>query len=326
MQLFPGQISYIAVLLIALIDAVWISLAPVSLPLHQLAEPAINMVVLAALVFVIGRISFPEPRYEAVAHKLGYLFQGMLFLQISWIAIRLLNHVSMTTAYPYADDLLIAWDRYVPISWEWYFGLVQENRFLRITLDVFYTSLTPLSFVSFLILYFYAGLERTRYFLETFLVTAIICTAAGMFFPAKAAVAMAFGDVTSIAGFNSVPGVYHLDHMAQLRSGLPAVLDLDDLPGLVTFPSFHTAAGILLMGAFWRTGLFPFMAAYSVVMIAGTPVFGGHYFIDLIAGTAVALAVLYVFARLPRYAGLFGNSAETPPRAARKPRHSSATG
>jgi membrane-associated phospholipid phosphatase len=74
----------------------------------------------------------------------------------------------------------------------------------------------------------------------------------------------------------------------------------------VTFPSFHTAAGIILVISFWRTALFPIIVLYSAIMIASTPVLGGHYFVDLIAGAAVAGAVAFALGLLPSYRGLFG--------------------
>ena len=40
-------------------------------------------------------------------------------------------------------------------------------------------------------------------------------------------------------------------------------------------------------------------------MIAATPVFGGHYFVDLVAGAALAAAVVATFAALPAHRGLF---------------------
>jgi membrane-associated phospholipid phosphatase len=35
--------------------------------------------------------------------------------------------------------------------------------------------------------------------------------------------------------------------------------------------------------------------AYSIVMIASTPVFGGHYFVDLIAGIALAIVMIMLW-------------------------------
>ena len=56
-----------------------------------------------------------------------------------------------------------------------------------------------------------------------------------------------------VEGRNGVPpnyidprdGAYHLEHLERLRSDPMPVLSLSDLPGLVTFPSFHTAMGVI---------------------------------------------------------------------------------
>jgi hypothetical protein len=51
-----------------------------------------------------------------------------------------------------------------------------------------------------------------------------------MFFPAKAAVAMYFGDAATLANLSSLPGVYHVEPLERLRSGVPFSLDLAHLP------------------------------------------------------------------------------------------------
>lgn len=150
------------------------------------------------------------------------------------------------------------------------------------------------------------------YFLEAFLTVATLCTAVGLFLPAKAAVAVNFPGVEVFANFSSPPGLYHLSHLERLRAGGLHMLELGNLPGLVTFPSLHTAAGIILAVSFWRTGLFAVAAAYCAIMILSTPIFGGHYFVDLFAGAALAAVVLRLLAASPRYAGLFRGASRQP--------------
>ncbi|HTV72074.1 MAG TPA: phosphatase PAP2 family protein [Rhizobiaceae bacterium] len=89
------------------------------------------------------------------------------------------------------------------------------------------------------------------------------------------------------------------------------------MPGLVTFPSFHTAAGIVVAWCLRRTLFYWPGVVYSVAMIASTPVFGGHYFIDVIAGAFVAFAVLAMVARFPRYSQLHAIPELPIPQAAR---------
>lgn len=312
MQLFPSRISYLLIFIVTAINLIWLGNATITLPLEQFFRPALVLATLAALVVTLDRMTYSSGRIALICSKFSYLFQGMIFLQISWISVRLFNHISMTSAFPYTDETLLKWDSLIGLSWERYFHAVQSNSLINTIMGYSYISLTFFSFLGFLILSLQGDLRRTRFFLETFLFTAVICTAIGMLFPAKAAVAMYYGDAKTLANLDALPGVYHIEAMERLRSGAAFALDLNDLPGLVTFPSFHTAAGVILIISFWRTALFPIILAYSGIMIASTPVLGGHYFVDLIAGAAVAALVAWAFGSLPVYRGMFAQPGTEP--------------
>ena len=59
------------------------------------------------------------------------------------------------------------------------------------------------------------------------------------------------------------------------------------------FPSFHMALAILFTWGFWRIPVARWIAlALNVAMAAATPLSGGHYFVDLIAGAVVALVCI----------------------------------
>lgn len=305
MEIFPSRISYILIIAIAIINAILIYNSNIIFPVDQLLTPAISSAILLFISIILFSVNYTILTLKIIMTKIAYIFQGIIFLQLAWINVRVLNHASMALSFPYADDILINWDRFLNFNWKQYFYFVQNNEIVKTVFDYSYTSLTFFSFWSFIILVVQKDLKRTCFFLETFLFTAVICTAIGMFFPAKAAVAMYYGDAKTLANLDTLPGVYHIEAMQRLRSGLPFSLDLNDLPGLVTFPSFHTAAGIILVISFWRTALFPVILLYSATMIASTPVLGGHYFVDLIGGTMVAVLVAFAFGALPAYRGLF---------------------
>lgn len=230
----------------------------------------------------------------------------LFFLKLAWINLRIFNHLSMMAPFPYADNLLLSWDQAINAPWQAYFEVMHENPLLIDVLSLSYTSLTPLSILTLLLLCFWRDGQRARFFVNTFFVTAMICLIVGSAFPAKAAVLTLIEDLSVYGNFPSAPGVYHYPYMETLRdSTVSPTLHVMALPGLVTFPSFHTASGILLMIAFWRTWAFMPAMIYAVTMIASTPIFGGHYFIDLIAGASVALAVCLAFAVRPNFTGLF---------------------
>jgi membrane-associated phospholipid phosphatase len=100
-------------------------------------------------------------------------------------------------------------------------------------------------------------------------------------------------DATSFV--NIQPQAY-LDQMRDLgpvREGLLRDLDLLNLAGIVTFPSFHACSAILYAWALWPVWWArPFALLANGAMLASTPVDGGHYFIDVLAGIAVAVLAI----------------------------------
>jgi membrane-associated phospholipid phosphatase len=70
--------------------------------------------------------------------------------------------------------------------------------------------------------------------------------------------------------------------------GAHPVLQLNSIGGVVSFPSFHTIMGLIL-AAMWRKRPLIFVPAaiYCTVMLLSTLPFGGHYFVDLVAGVGV---------------------------------------
>jgi membrane-associated phospholipid phosphatase len=84
-----------------------------------------------------------------------------------------------------------------------------------------------------------------------------------------------------------------LHELPQVRDGSLRVLFPSNLGGIITFPSFHAAAGVLAIWGFWGVWwMRPFALIVYIAMIFATPLVGGHYFIDVFAG--VGLAVLAI--------------------------------
>ena len=91
------------------------------------------------------------------------------------------------------------------------------------------------------------------------------------------------------------------------------------LVGLVSFPSFHTAAATLLAIAAWpdrrlRAVILPMDAA----MLLSIPVEGTHYLIDMIGGAGVALIATLLVVLFERR-GDMGVAWRTIPQARRRP-------
>ena len=99
------------------------------------------------------------------------------------------------------------------------------------------------------------------------------------------------------ANLAPVTTTHQLVSLDALRSG--KIVEIADMEGLITFPSFHTAWAILFMWGFYPVRKLRLAAiALNLLMIASTPVMGAHYFVDLLGGIIVALAAIAAAVRL----------------------------
>ena len=64
--------------------------------------------------------------------------------------------------------------------------------------------------------------------------------------------------------------------------------------GIISFPSLHAALAVIVIVALWPIPVLRWVIlALNTLMLAATPIDGSHYFIDVIAGIAIAaLSVL----------------------------------
>lgn len=86
---------------------------------------------------------------------------------------------------------------------------------------------------------------------------------------------------------------------AALRDGAQRVIDLNDNQGLISLPSLHAAHAVVFVYVTrhlrgWNVGF----ALVNVVMTIAALPFGGHYLVDILAGIALALAVIWTSRRL----------------------------
>lgn len=305
-----GGVAFPGILNIVLITCVIIS----TVFLYVYTSPEIELISTVPYVLIISTclvlsvyIRHRSAFSDLFRERMQLILNGVVFIFVALATLRIFNHLTMSLAFPLADPWLDSWDKALGLDWMAYFTFVQSNRPLASLFDMAYIGFDGASLFGFLALVVMGYFRRARYFCEIFLVTAAISTTIAMFFPAVAAVVFNFGDVSQLEGFGSAPGIYHMEQFLALRVAETPSINLLSAQGLATFPSFHAAGGILLIAGFLRTRLSWLVIAFSVTMIASVPVFGGHYFIDVLAGTLLAVAVSVLNARRPCYRGLFGS-------------------
>jgi hypothetical protein len=83
------------------------------------------------------------------------------------------------------------------------------------------------------------------------------------------------------------------DLIPQLRAHAVHVVDLGQLRGLVSAPSFHACAATLYAVAAWRVARLRWpLLTVNGAMLLSTPVEGTHYLTDILLGMAVAVVSL----------------------------------
>ncbi|HEX9954863.1 MAG TPA: phosphatase PAP2 family protein [Allosphingosinicella sp.] len=89
----------------------------------------------------------------------------------------------------------------------------------------------------------------------------------------------------------------HRGDILGLRDGSLRSLDLAEMKGIVTFPSYHAALATIYIAAFRQLPALRWPGSlWALLTIAATPAGGGHYFVDVIAGVVLACGAL-AFAR-----------------------------
>ena len=76
-------------------------------------------------------------------------------------------------------------------------------------------------------------------------------------------------------------------------------INLTELTGVVGAPSFHTIMSLLTVWAVAGFGIwFWLVAGWNVFVLASIPVFGGHHFADMLAGSLVAAVSIVIAKRV----------------------------
>jgi len=285
---------WVVIILLSAVEAAWLLTTPLQLDVSSVPS-------LIALGSIAAAAILLSARLQGVP-RLTILLRGLTFLFVAWPALRLFNHLTMTLPFPLADAWLYRWDQAIGFDWFAYLMWVDAKPFLVQAMAQAYTALSGYSCLLFIILALgHYPERRCAEMIELFVLTALACMTLGMFFPAEAAMAYLAPPPETFAHFNSLTGTYHLSSLGELRANPSHALDIRFLPGLVTFPSFHTAMGVVAIycarGSVW---LFPPMLVVNLLMISSTPVFGSHYAVDVIAGVCITVFVILMHRHVSR--------------------------
>lgn len=286
MLIAPQRILFLLAAIMTVVEIVWARIG------HFNLESGPYLAVAAyAGVFCAGAIYYQAVRKEA---HLSAMFIGIAFLAVFSNCFSVLNAFLLTVAGHRIDTILAAADRALGVDWHALMGFAADHPVFDRLLKMVYN----LVIIEIMVLVVWLGCARRgdEIYRMCFAILfgATITIGFWTFFPS-------FGPYT----------IYSLNHSVEMRLDVmansayehrllyllahgPGRISIDQIQGLVAFPSFHTA---LALFATWyarslRALRWPVLALNGLVLIS-IPIQGGHYVVDVLGGAlVVALSIL----------------------------------
>lgn len=227
--------------------------------------------------------------------RLAAGIEGCAILIAASMAVASLSLLVATLGFPYRDTLLHAADEllFPFLSWPDLARRLAGQAELTAMMCLIYSTLL---WQPFLLVAILAALGRVALiwrFLHAWTLALIACVAIFALVPAETAyVHYGFlpGDLPHLT-VNA--GWWPAEILEKVRSGQLRELGAAQISGLITFPSFHTAAAVLLAWGFRRVPVVgPLFVLLNIAMIFTVPLIGSHYFVDVLGGIAVALLAI----------------------------------
>jgi membrane-associated phospholipid phosphatase len=249
---------------------------------------------LATLSFIL--IWKGSARWPNLSHSASVLAQ----LILAGMLIGPLSYIAATANYPFQDKNLHAIDQFLWLDWRPYLKFVDEHGLGSIS-KIGYSTFVWQPFLVPIVLCLRGYVARSYQFALAFLLTMMITVVISMFLPAAGTYTFFGLSPSDYPNLHPSDDFDHMRHLPLLREGKMRLMEIGRVKGIVTFPSFHAAGGFLYLWALWAVWwMRPIALVCNGLLLLATPIDGGHYFIDVIAGVALAVCSIWIVQKLSR--------------------------
>lgn len=278
----------------AAVDIWWSQTSKISLDPQSWIELAKIMALLCVLFFgmkaierrLISDKSKPGRAISYAAESLRWMtINAALFIPLGFASVYFMYLVAAIDK-PLMDATLAHLDGMMGFGWLSFLALTNAHPAMAKSLVFAYNALGTQVPLLFIVLGLVDRLRLTE-FMATLAVSSALTGIGMTFVPAAGAYAYFQPPVADFTNFTHA-GFGHLNELMKIRGGEPMSLLVTRAVGLVTFPSYHTALGIIVTYALRNKPLFAWpVGVLNAVMLVSTLPEGGHHLIDVIAGAAI---------------------------------------
>jgi hypothetical protein len=218
---------------------------------------------------------------------------------IAFVAVAApLSYVAASVALPLQDATLDKLDHALGFDWNWLLTVMHKRPEFFKFMHLIYLSLSLQMIAVMLLLGFTGRLPWLRVYMLAFIFAALITITISALIPAEG--------VWVYYGLKGDLAALPLSHTSWpifigLRDGSFRLLMGVGSEGIITFPSLHAALAVILVAAFWPVPIARWISVgLNSLMLAATPFDGSHYFVDVLAGIAIAVICLAAAGTLVR--------------------------
>ncbi|SDA94002.1 PAP2 superfamily protein [Mesorhizobium qingshengii] len=217
------------------------------------------------------------------------LFLPLLFLNC------LFMYLAAATNKPLMDSSFAYIDAALGFDWLAAVRTLNSSSIVASVLMFSYHAIGPLMIGLLFLLALSSDADALMEFIAMIAVSAVFTGSMMMAFPTAGAYAFYAPSHETYSNFTGMGGLLHLQTLTTLRSGRPFVFHIAGAMGLVSFPSFHCALGIIVAYSYRRIyWLAAVVGALVAIMIPSTIPEGGHHLTDAIAGILIGLACIAI--------------------------------
>jgi hypothetical protein len=236
--------------------------------------------------------------YNALAQhrrdpQVVFVLGGIAQIVLITLLMAPFTYIAAAANFPMQDAALLAIDQALGLDWLGYVKFVNDRPLLALWLDFGYMMITWPLFITPVVLAAARQYRRLQEFTLAFAIALAATTAVSTAVPAIGVFQQLGVSVTDFPNLSAGAYLGQLRDLPLVRDGSLRVLNLDALSGIITFPSFHAASAVLYAWGLWGAKWFrPIAIVANLSMLAATPITGGHYFGDVLAGIGAAMLAI----------------------------------
>jgi membrane-associated phospholipid phosphatase len=281
----PALLLTFALVIIGLIVSISTKFTLTTLP---------NMLPLVGLVLGVDVVSRLAPQTRIVESVQVFLYGLLYFVTTSLCAV-FAAYSAQRLAFPLQDQNLASIDLALGFKWFDFVHWVDSHFVVQTIFHLAYDSILGQVFIPLIVLAFTNQIGELRTYILAFSIALTTTILISVLVPAAGPIVLVDRAAFKVLEFT---GATPLDHLLRLREAGPLIMK--DFPGgIATFPSFHATIALLTPLTLRKyRHLFVVLVILNAAMLGATVTEGAHYFIDVIAGSWMAIFAYLLAKRL----------------------------